>query len=618
MYRSDVSQLFQDDIAIQPCHVLSLSLPKSLVQGGPQHLFSQDEIAEIASYAWMHLSDQVQALVVAADKICGGVFPLVSQVEFNFANGIPWRGPFSDPEYLFYLNRWYHGVTLAKAFAYTGSEHYAARFVDLLEKWAADNPPDSGSPVWESYSVGERIVNWLFAHYLLQGSELYCNRGAPLLLALLSEHAEYLSSHLEDRVIHNHLINNARALFTYGLLCPSLPKADELREKGWDILMREINWQFRGDGMLGEQSTHYHLLLLSRYTEAALLAERNGYCMPEGLADRLRQMFFVGNLFVRPDRSLALIGDVSPDIEPANSIGILAVGSALFGVPSCVAPNEYALWYLGRKGLAVCSPRPLDSGLYRLPESGYTVYRTPRMHFIMRCDPRGEVIRHGHHDVLGLDLWANGFPILIDPGNSSFNSDQWEKYFRCPRAHSTIVIDGMTPYIQSPILRCLLPAKYVKAKADFTRCEQIDGRIVIEAYHSGYGRLPQPVTVRRQVQILGEDSVLITDRLDGAGRHLVEIILQFGQNRVEVGADPLTLLVYEPAGERVAKVEFKSEARLALNLRKGWLSSAYGLRTEATVVICSFELNGSAQVETLFALEGGKGLVNVRYSGNLC
>jgi hypothetical protein len=576
-----------------------------------RHLFSPEDVPFITAYAHSHLGSEVQELISSADKILANRFPLVSGEEFSFPDAIPWQGPFPDQEQMFYLNRWYHGVTLAKAFAYTGSEKYISKFVELLEQWSSSNPAGRTGPVWESYSVGERMVSWLFAHFLLQRSSTYRKDGERLLVSQLAEHAKYLAAHPEVRVIHNHLINNARALFQYGVLCPDLPQASEIRDQAWKILVNELNQQFRDDGMLGEQSSHYHLLLCSRYTEIILLARRNGYSVSEDILVKLRNMYSVSNLFVRPDHTPVLIGDTSPDITPQSAVGILAVGAALFNVPSTVPPNEYAIWFLGRGGLEGWYPGVPNTMLCHLPDSGFAVYKTPQSHLVMHCDPIAEVVRHGHQDILGIDWWANGEQVLSDSGNSSFSGDTWHQYFRGPRAHSTLILDGLRPFIVNPTIKRLFRKPYPEAGAHFTKVAKDSEEVVIQAEHSGYHRLPGGLSVSRRVRILPDGSLSLHDHLDGRGRHHAELLFQFGCNHVKPAADGRSLEVCSPTDRPLASVAFNVPTQFTLKVRDsqlhpqldGWYAPQYGSRHGATSVACEFQTTGPMDVETLFRLK---------------
>lgn len=572
----------------------------------PGYLFAANEVADLRAYASSNFGAEVQDLRRSADAILGNAFGWPEAGELCFGSAVQWRGPFADVEQLFWLNRWYFGVTLAKSYVYAGSSVYAHHFIELLEQWSAANPMDPSSPAWESYSVGERIVNWIFADRLLATSNLYRSRGAPLLRSQLEIHADYLLEHLEDRNVHNHLINNARALYTYGEACPELARAAEARSVGWSLLERELRLQFRSDGMLGEQSTHYHLLLLARYVETTLLAQRSGRTLPEWWLERIRRMFVVGNLFVRPDQTLVTVGDVSPDALPQALVGILAIGSALFGVPSHARLTENALWMLGPTALASLTLRGLRAGTHLLEESGYAIHVAPQVHAVIRCDPLATVVRHGHQDPLSVDLWIDGMWLIGDPGNSSFNHDIWEDYFRGPYGHSTVVVDGLPPYVKSATTRGVLPQAYSQATAYLRQGVDDAGRVTIAAGHTGYARLSPPVTLEREIKFDTVSSIIITDQVRSVGKHLVEFLFQLGSNSAALSVDGNVVELTDKDGRNVGRLTFSSTTPVRLERRSGtdeterggWYSPAYGVRHQATTIVCSAIVDGVLCLET--------------------
>ena len=573
---------------------------------GPVYFFSPEEITALTNYARRHFSTQVKEILTRADKIMRGILPLVSGIEHNFGNRIGWAGPFADAEQLFCLNRWYHGIDLAKAFAYTRNEKYAVRFLELLKSWCVSNPVNEHNPIWESYSVSERIVNWLLARELLRGSALFRQHGMTLLRSMLTDHACYLARHLEDLNVHNHLINNGRALYLYGLLCPETNRASACRRLGWEIFTRELSTQFLGDGVLGEQSTHYHLLLLRTYAEVARLAGCNGEKLAPSLLDAIKQMFLAAQQFVRADGSLVLVGDISPDIDTESLVGILALGTAYFDVPTHVPLNEYALWFCDRAGLERSEPVPPPQGVHNLAASGFLVYRTPTTHLVLRCDPRTQVIRHGHSDVLGLELWVNRHAILSDSGNASYNLDEWEDYFRSAYAHSTIVVDGLPPFVASATLRGWLPAPYSRAEAGFSQ-RVYDQKIEWTIWHTGYNRLPRPVRVERRVEINENNELVVRDYIEGTGKHRVEILFQFGANNVEI-VTPSQLQIFHPGKKLLAVIEFTADVALNLRLHrgemfpvvKGWYSKSYGLQEPASTIAVGLNVNEPTRVDSRF------------------
>lgn len=570
-----------------------------------QYFFSQETKRAIIEYAHEHLPGQVTEVINQADKIRQGKFPLISGVEADLSRSPNWRHPFQDLEYLFFLNRWYHGVILAKAFSYTANENYATRFVELLDDWDKANPSDTRSSVWESYSVTERMVNWILAYHLLLSSTAFRTRGMLLLLRMLEVHAQYLMDHLELTEVHNHLINNARALFEFGLMFPEMRIAERCRQVGLEILTREVERQFLPDGMLAEQSVHYHFLLMRTYAEVLLLSHKNDFILPAEFCERTRGMFQVARAFVRSDGSIPIIGDLSPDAEMTQMVGVLALGASLFGESIPVSINEYALWLLGTADVPRPKSRSLTSELCFLKHSGYAIFQSQRMHLTFRCDPKAEVVRHGHMDVFGIDLSVDNYTLIADPGNVTFVSNRWKRYFQSAWAHSTVVIDGLPPYVSPTTLRSLLAADYISAKAVITSCAETNGRVVIEAQHSGYQRLSRPVAVRRRIEIMTDQWVLIRDYVFGEKTHQMAIVFQLGLNRF----DGQTVIA--PDGTKLARILFRSDSALRVTTLSGqfepqlagWFSPAYGVQVPATTLFCSSDTSGSARVDTLIWLK---------------
>lgn len=84
--------------------------------------------------------------IFIADEICRGRYlfqdhwemePTHTAVDFGAEiAGIDWAAvPFGDPEWLYAMNRHTSLVNLAKAWLYTGDDHYARQFAALLDDW---------------------------------------------------------------------------------------------------------------------------------------------------------------------------------------------------------------------------------------------------------------------------------------------------------------------------------------------------------------------------------------------------------------------------------------------------------------------------------------------------
>ena len=586
----------------------SLQTPQAVIshfvnRSEPVYLWNDADLPRLKMLATTEMREEIELLKTKAEKIRAGVFPLVSDVEFSFSGRVRWQFSFDDVEHLFFLNRWYHGITLAKAYFYIGDEGYVETFATLLENWIDDNPVNPASPAWESYSVTERIVNWIFAYHLLIRSNTFQERALVLLLSALASHARYLSEHLELKENHNHLINNARALFEVGVVFPEFDGADEFEETGWRILTRELKRQFLSDGMLGEQSVHYHLLLARTYLEVAIVAQKNGRRIESEFREQLERMLQCADAFVRPDGSIPLIGDFSPDTNLSSLIGIISAAAARFKINMGHRLTEAGLWYsdLSRND---APHREGKDELLHLDGSGYAIVRTPNLHITFGCDPRGRVIRHGHADVLGLNVWYRGHDILADGGNYSYSKRRWDQYFRGPYAHSTVVIDGLPPYILPGYQQVLLPAEYSRASAQLETPVNQNGLFYFEGRHSGYERLAQPASVRRQVWIAAEDWIFIRDSISGKGERRVEVVYNLGASEFE------NEFICSKSGEKLAVIQTRCDRPFELRRWhgedgdeiRGWISPSYAIKQPATSLSYEMKTSGDLTFETLIWL----------------
>jgi hypothetical protein len=568
--------------------------------------FDLDQLAAVAHKSRALFGDQIQLIVHRADRMCEGYLPLPTNVELPVPAS-NWQPIVDDIEHLFALNRWAFGVTLAKAWQYTGEARYVARWLELWRDWVRANPPDVNSPVWESYSVSERLIHGCQSLALLWTAPGF-QEACPELCDALAQHAAWLVDHLETQQAHNHLINNARALYVYGALFGQTT----LQATGWTILERELARQVLPDGLLGEQSTHYHLLLTRTYIEVCLIAQRVDQRAAPEFLDRIRQMISAAAALIRPDGSLPLIGDVSPDTDLQALVGIIGAGQLVLGLARHPILSESAAWYLTGDLLKdwARASTPSLSASHHWPDAGYGLHRTPDFHLVFQADPRAGVIRHGHVDVPGVTLWSRGHDVLIDAGQATYVAGAWSDYFHGPAAHNTLTIDDLPPYIPASRLRRWLRRDYWQASARLSAPYLIDGWWVAEATHTGYRRLAQPVEVQRRV-IVAPEYVWITDRVAGEGSHRVEATWHFGANTVQlkdpgqwavVHADQyLARALWQCNGQPITPTLINGQTT---PLIQGWYSTAYGQKQPGTTAIYRGGFARSVRLDLVLMLTG--------------
>jgi len=156
-----------------------------------------------------------------------------------------------------------------------------------------------------------------------------------------------------------------------------------------------------------------------------------------------------------------------------------------------------------------------SSPLLVFPDGGYHVSRDQRFSVIFDAGPLGiaPAYGHGHADGLSFILHYHGKPVIVDPGTFVYNGPPvWRNYFRSTAAHNTVRIDNKDPIDPIETFRWSGPLKIEQS-------EPIQGkrwRILHAAVHW------KQIVHRRYMIHLIDQGVIILDRVEGPGEHLLE------------------------------------------------------------------------------------------------
>jgi hypothetical protein len=375
-------------------------------------------------------------------------------------------------------------------------------WVDVL--WRAwcerHGAPDNG-PAWHPYTASERAVN-ILEYARCQG---FPGPRAEI-LAILARHAPVIASGLEyfgDHHTSNHLANNGRGLFVLGLAL-GLERAADI---GGRILVEEGAQIFAPSGILGEGSSHYHLLLTRVYAEAWLAARRHERPETAALGQITERALAVIPHLILPG-GMPLVGDVSPDCPPEYLSGLAggdkgwvsnldADERAVFGeVRDAVTPAD-----IGE--LAADGWRRADfgawSGLWHAPPTGWS-----------------QMPGHGHQDIGGFEVHYGSEAVFRDLGRGAYGETGEAAFYRSALAHNTVVVDGRDPYppnkpYYDDAFRSRIggpPPKLQRYLNAMTLC------------HQGYGRLGGVRALSRR-WFFSASQMRIDDGVDGCGRHCV-------------------------------------------------------------------------------------------------
>jgi hypothetical protein len=426
----------------------------------------------------------------------------------------------------------------------------------LWRAWARRfGTPEKGW-AWHPYTAAERAINLLaFAR----------RHGLPDpradTIALLAEHVPVMTGGLEyfgEHNTSNHLANNGRGLFILGLELGMEASA----ELGARILVEEARRIFLPSGVLGEGSSHYHLLLARSYAGAWLAARAHGRAETAELEAITRRALAVIPRLVLPG-GLPLVGDVSPDCPPGHLRGLMPDSDLNSGWTALLDKDARRAFGALRDSCApVATEALLADGWLRAdfgPWSG-----------LWHAAPGGwsPMPGHGHQDLGGFELHFENEAVFRDMGRSSYGPAG--DAGRAAPAHNTLIVDGADPY---PPNR---PYYADGFRAEIAGEAPVLSTVTegVSLVHHGYTRLGDIGAVNRRWRFAG-NAFEITDRVEGNGRHAVSRFLHTTLP-VEESADGVILR------GNICSYRVASKDGMSLVPTKFW--PAYGESTPATTI----------------------------------
>lgn len=546
----------------------------------------------------------------------------------------------ADIKFPWELSRCQHLPTLGMAYAASGEAAYAAEAVAQIDDWISQNPPGYGVNWSCTMDVAIRAVNWMWTYHLIASAAAVSDSFLVRFLGSLLAHGRHIRGNIElyrHGITTNHTLADFVGLFYLGILLPGLREA-----RGWVALAREgleacMHMQVHHDGVDFENSIAYHRLVLEMFLGSYVLAERNGIALSDNYRSSLERMLDFTYHYTRPDGLAPLIGDSDDgrlqilshyfDWVPQDHRYLLSVGARLFdrddfasvaeGAPGAV---EEAMWMLGperARRAPVAGQETRRSQAF--PVSGRYVFRANEHYGIVCADEVGTagLGNHKHNDIFSFELAVSGVAVVVDPGSFLYTSDRtWRDHFRSTAAHNTLVVDGREQNEFTGPFGMATNA-CVEVGTWRTACD-VD---VLEAEHTGYERLQDPVRHKRSVVFAKEPFAwVVVDTLIGRGDHQVESYLHFAP-----GGQPLDGRQLKGIGSasRAAVDLFKAETGAASNLTAaperalayahegarvvvvplgdaiitwgpGWVAPRYGQRLEAPVLRFSTRLSAGS------------------------
>jgi hypothetical protein len=320
----------------------------------------------------------------------------------------------------------------------------------LIRAWIDGSPPRPGAP-WHPYVISTRLGNWVAA------LTLEPSLATPSMGESMRRQLAHLARNIEDDILGNHVIRNARALILAGR---SLGEEHAV-ELGRRLLRRELPEQVLADGGHYERSPAYHRLVLRDLLELEPFAD---------VAEPVARMRTFAAASSRPDGAPALFNDGGLDLAPRLELA------------------------------------PPPDGLRVFADTGYAFLRRREVWLAFDCGAPAPAFlpAHAHADALSFQLWFGGRPQVVDAGTSTYEPGPVRRRERGTEAHSTIAVGGDQFVVWGSFRSGPLPrVRLLDAAAE---------TLVGEA------TLPGGTRIVRTLRI-DSSSLLVEDRVDGSGVH---------------------------------------------------------------------------------------------------
>lgn len=511
----------------------------------------------------------------------------------------------SDIKVPWELSRFQHLPTLGKAYWLSGDEKYAREFINEINDWIQSNPPFHGVNWACTMDVAIRVVNWIWGYYFFKDSPETNDEFLLKFLRSFYAHEVYIKANLERSlkgINSNHYLSDIAGLVFMGVVFPEFNEIKKCGEFGIKELINEMKKQVYPDGVDYEGSISYHRLVTEIFLSSTLLCLKNGVSFPNWYMERLEKMIEFVMYYIKPDGTAPQIGDNDDGrLHVLSKYGnwsrldhkyLLSVGAVLFNrhdfKKMASEFQEEALWLLGKEGLMkfddIKDKKVLLSSK-SFQNCGYYILRDNYLYMIIDCIPAHHRLPSGHmhNSRLSFELFAQDKSFIVDPGAYIYTADKkMRNLFRSTRYHNTVVVDKDE---QNKFDDNYLFAMELDAMVHINRWEVESTYDFLDAEHSGYARLKDPIIHRRQIYFnkLGGYWV-IKDILRGKKRHEFDLYFHFAPMNIKFDSKSSHIIKSNAGcGWDIAIIPMDTDG-LSCEIQDGLISYSYGTKIQAPIV----------------------------------
>jgi asparagine synthase (glutamine-hydrolysing) len=587
---------------------------------------------------------ETDAAISRARRILEGFFPLFGDEEYELGFPPSWNSfpdarintsaPSIEPnfhwtkyktetfpkdvKYLWEPSRFGWAFDLVRAYLLTGESQYAEGFWVLLESWRGENAPNAG-PQWISaQEVAIRVLALVFSFYAFLSEFKAKPERITTLVQMIAIHVDRIPPTIAYSRAqgNNHLLLEAVALYTVGLLFPEFNSSERWRQQGRRLFIEGVRDQVFPDGGYIQHSTNYHRLALGASLWLVRLADLNGEKLPGETMDSIQRLAHCLGALVDPISGkevnfghndgaylFPLTNCSFDDYRPILQLASYVLEERVI-LPS--GPwDELLLWF----GISPDGAQPDDPLTEQIPapesahrehfavgrrtkrtafhQAGFHILRGRESWAMLRC--AHFTTRPAHSDQLHFDLWWRGENILRDAGTYLYNDDMpWRNSLSSTHVHNSPVVDELEPMDRAGTFLWL---NWSEGKVLQHKTSSKGAIEIIIARHDGYRKIG--VSVTRSVIRAGDQIWYVLDEIEGEGTHsfkngwlLPDASWKLENHALQLNADSISFTV-EVAGENLTTALIRAGEQLLGDYSPknsevlGWYSPTYARKDPA-------------------------------------
>jgi hypothetical protein len=486
--------------------------------------------------------EQKNEIILNADKILVNKFALYGdeidlgdEISWNkdyvssyqWENNLHWKSdPFNTPHGTDIKNAWeiarfHQGISLGKAYLFTGNEKYTDKFIQLFNHFRIKNPFCACVNWIDSSEVAVRLMNVIYSLSFFIDSplinELFINdfRDFVLFHSVFIENNLNYSKHRGSGYLINLL-----GLASAGVLFKDHHYGKKNMSFAFHNLEQEIRSQVHEDGVSYEQSIPYHLINLESLYLSKIILENSGSTFSEGYNRLLQNMFEAQYNYIREDKSVPQLGDsITSHILPFNMIdndrdysSPMAVGAYLFSdgnYKSFFPDGSAELLFLFGPGFTQNYSRirlePIKKRSKGFIKGGHYFLRGKEIDAFVNAVK-----------IFTFELCYKGKQFIVDSGTYSISADpDLRNRLHSIRYHNSVYIDD------TQISGLNTHPKLLEWKSN-------NDEDILSVQHYAYIKFPDPVICKRTFHLNKENiNLKIKDELIGGAEHLVNANIHF-------------------------------------------------------------------------------------------